>query len=191
MAIKDKLVSAALGFMTPPEQFEKMYNAKIKSGEKQEERAFDLKKIQFQEGLKQQNKLDYAKLYGKKDTAIGGYDRPEDVPKELNGLPLTKLSQREGKHFGEYGVMSDDIYQTMRKVREDSKLEKEKAEKEKQGNQPGMFEKMFGNKSAPSNSAAKTVLPYSGAQTSYNRSTGERLVLNPQTNQWEKPKNAA
>lgn len=69
MAIKDKLISAALGFMTPPEHFDKMYNAKIKSGEKQEERQFDMKKIQFQEDLKQKNKMDYAKVYGKEGSS--------------------------------------------------------------------------------------------------------------------------
>ena len=188
MAIKDKLVSAALGFMTPPEQFEKMYNAKIKSGEKQEERAFDLKKIQFQEGLKQQNKLDYAKLYGKENSEEDGYDTEDQIPRSMGGLPLTGVQKKGGKFVPKYGKMSEDDARGIRYY-EDSMNQGGSSKQEEK--KPGLLERIFGSKTAPSDSAAKTVMPSGGVATSYNPSTGERLVLNPQTNQWEKPKNAA
>lgn len=189
MAIKDKLISAALGFMTPPEHFDKMYNAKIKSGEKQEERQFDMKKIQFQEDLKQKNKMDYAKVYGKEGSSEeDGYATESEIPRSMGGLPLTGVQKKGGKFVPKYGKMSEDDARGIRLYEDSLQTDKGAPAGEKK---PGFFEKMFGSKTAPSDSAAKTVMPSGGAQTVYNRSTGERLVLNPQTNQWEKPKNAA
>lgn len=60
-------------------------------------------------------KTDYYTRKGTSPEVSAGFDNPDDIPENLGGLPLKKISQNKttGKYFGEYGSVKADTLGTI------------------------------------------------------------------------------